>query len=120
MNITPTPWSVSENPIESPNNDTAATIWKDNKSTGSTLICDVSRSPDDIQGKANAQAIIAAVNGTYGIGFPSENIPELIRLFKELCRFDHAMRKGAESLVTPDNFLKAIEESKAFIETYKL
>lgn len=52
-------WDMTSLAMEIRNTDSAAAIYRDTQN-GSTLICDVSRSPGDSEADANAKLIAAA------------------------------------------------------------
>lgn len=81
--MTPTPWLVTAN-----ENWIYSGAGKDLVPNGGDIIClEPDMEDSRLRFPANAQAIVSAVNGTYGLGINPEAVPELLRTLKNLCEY---------------------------------
>lgn len=77
LKITPTPWHYTWD------DNGFHFIWAD-KEMPRPYICATGRSdPKDVN-EANAEAIVSAVNNTYGIGISPEKVPKLLKALETI------------------------------------
>lgn len=101
--MTPTPWKVIKF-SSFPTNITGAS--RDND------ICEMSNTHDKVVQNANAQAIVTAVNSTYGAGIDPQSIPALLETLNKIINVNYAWGISSQLEMVKEWAKAAIEKAK--------
>lgn len=86
--------------------------WLITDDSGDNDICQMSPTHQKIVQKANAEAIITAVNNTYGAGINPEAVPDMLKALKEAKRMYESVQPAGGWQGVYESIKSAINDAK--------